>query len=213
MAQPDEPYISLNCPEENDETRSDQFESEHLSAQQIVLQHETFSHSHLSVPYTRQTPYPRWHEPVSERHDGCQHSSYYKTDQRDGSPHSLPSCLPSAVYQTISDGSLFCPSRPHSLPGSCSSSLISLEVPRSLHSYVPSAQIYPPHSSYPNPYPHPPHCRQFGQPQHHAAPVHHCNSRPGHQMTYRPSGYFMLSQYFDKSHASQYNNLVTFYII
>ncbi|KAA0707393.1 Adapter protein CIKS [Triplophysa tibetana] len=187
MAQPEEPYISLNCPEENDETRSDQFESEHLSAQQIVLRHDTFSHSHLSVPYTRQTPYPRWHEPVSERHDGCQYFSYYKTDHRDGSPHSLPSCLPSAVYQTISDGSLFCPSRPHSLPGSCSSSLISLEAPRSLHSYVPSAQIYPQHPSYPNPYPHPPHCRPFGQPQHHAAPVHHCDSRPGHQMTFRPS--------------------------
>lgn len=186
MARPGEPYTSLNRPEENDETRSDEFESERLTAHQIVLRHDTFSHSHVSAPNSHQTLYPSCHEPTRER----QCFGYYNTDQREGSPHSLPSCLPSAVYQTISDGSLFYPTRPHSLPGTCSPSLISLEHPQSLHSYDSSAYIYPPHPSYPKPYPHPPspYCRQFGQPQHHAAPGHHCDPRPGHQMTYRPSG-------------------------
>lgn len=167
MARPGEPYTSLNFPEENDETMSDDFESEHQTSQQIILHHHTFSN-------TRQTPYPGWH-------NACQYSAYDNTEQRDGSPHSLPSCLPSVVYQTISDGSLFYPSRPHSLPGS----LISLEHPQSLHSYVPPAHLYPP-----NPYLHPVHCRQ---PQH-----HHSYTTPGHQMTVRPSGYVVLSQYFNK---------------
>ncbi|XP_065115335.1 uncharacterized protein traf3ip2b isoform X1 [Paramisgurnus dabryanus] len=191
MAQPGEPYTSLNRPEENDETRSQEFESEHLhntnnhfmnrqrttEEQKIIPQHDTFSHDHLSAAYTHPTSYTGWHEP--HRNDW----QYSSMGQRDGSPHSLPSCLPSAVYQTISEGSLFYPSRPHSLPGSCSPSLISLEHPQSLHSFVPSAHFYP-HgsSSYTGPYQHPQCCHQFGQPH------HHCNSRPGHQQAYRPSG-------------------------
>lgn len=174
MAHGSDQYTSLNCPEENDETRSEEFESDvtHNRSStvpqpaQIILQHNTGSYAQ---PYTHQTPFPSWDGPI-----------------RADSPHSLPSCLPSAIYHTLSDEGSFFPSRPHSLP---SSSLESLEYPRSLRSFPPSTNMYHhPSPSYPEAYLRPPCCGQFGPPPHPMIPVHHCSSRPGHQPAYRPSG-------------------------
>uniref|UniRef100_A0A8C1X1Y0 E3 ubiquitin ligase TRAF3IP2 n=1 Tax=Cyprinus carpio TaxID=7962 RepID=A0A8C1X1Y0_CYPCA len=178
MAHGSDQYTSLNSPEENDETRSEEFESDlhncSTSIQQptqIVPQHNAVSYSQppLCAFYAHQTPFPSWDGPV-----------------RVDSPHSLPSCLPSAMYHPLSEDGSFFPSRPHSLPGSCSLSLESLEHPRSLRSFSPSANVYH-HPSYPDTYLRPP-C----PPPPHMIPVHHCSSRPGHQPPYRPSG---LTQY------------------
>ncbi|XP_018957153.2 E3 ubiquitin ligase TRAF3IP2 [Cyprinus carpio] len=178
MAHGSDQYTSLNSPEENDETRSEEFESDlhncSTSIQQptqIVPQHNAVSYSQppLCAFYAHQTPFPSWDGPV-----------------RVDSPHSLPSCLPSAMYHPLSEDGSFFPSRPHSLPGSCSLSLESLEHPRSLRSFSPSANVYH-HPSYPDTYLRPP-C----PPPPHMIPVHHCSSRPGHQPPYRPSG---LPQY------------------
>ncbi len=156
MAHGSDQYTSLNYPEENDETRSEDFESDRSSTvpqpAQIILQHNTGRYAH-------QTPFPSWDGPV-----------------RPGSPHSLPSCLPSAVYHTLSEEGSFFPSRPHSLP-----SPESLEYPRSLRSCPPSTDMY----HHPSPS-YPPCCGQFGPPPHPMIPVHHCSS--GHQPLYRPSG-------------------------
>lgn len=168
-------YMSLNCPEENDETRSEEFESDithnpnnhSTSVPQIILQYNAESYS---SPYAHQTPYPSW-----DHHTGWPSS---------GSPHSLPSCLPSAIYHTLSESGSFFPSRPHSLPGSCSPSL---EHPRSLHSFPPSA----PSPSYPGAHLSPQCCGQYRLPQHHVSPIHYCSSRPGHQLPFRPSGAFL----------------------
>ncbi|XP_051957746.1 E3 ubiquitin ligase TRAF3IP2 isoform X1 [Xyrauchen texanus] len=205
MASLSQQYISLNSPEENDETRSEEFESGLLPELHnnknhpttfsrtseechMIHQHDAVSHNplphHLFAKHAHQTPYPSWEESKKANPDIWQHSSYSLV-HRSGSPHSLPSC----IYQTLSDGGSFYPSRPHSLPGSCSPSLTSLEQPRSLHSIPPSAHLHPHLSpSYPGPYHHPPCSSQYGPPQHHAAPVHHCSSRPGHHLPYRHSG-------------------------
>ncbi|XP_051769402.1 E3 ubiquitin ligase TRAF3IP2 [Ctenopharyngodon idella] len=172
-------YTSLNCPEENDETRSEEFESDithnpnnrSTTVPQIIHQDNAESYSSA---YAHQTPYPSW-----DHHTGWPSS---------GSPHSLPSCLPSAIYHTLSESGSFFPSRPHSLPGSCSPSLMSLEHPRSLHSFPPSA----PPPSYPGAHLRPQCFGQYHPPQHHMNPIHYCSSRPGHQLPYRPSG---LTQY------------------
>ncbi|XP_051531477.1 E3 ubiquitin ligase TRAF3IP2-like isoform X2 [Myxocyprinus asiaticus] len=200
MARLSEQYISPNSPEENDETRSEEFESGLLpdlhnnknhpttfsrttEERHMIHQHDTVSHHlphHLSAKYGHQTPYPSWEDPERANPDVWQYSGY-----RAGSPHSLPSC----IYQTISDGGSFYPSRPHSLPGSCSVSLTGLEQPRSLHSIPPLAHTHPHLSaSYPSPYLHPPCCSQYGPPQHHVAPVHHCSSKPGHHLPNGHSG-------------------------
>ncbi|XP_050978079.1 E3 ubiquitin ligase TRAF3IP2 [Labeo rohita] len=185
-------YTSLNYPEENDETRSEEFESDlhpdvshtHSTTipqpRQIIHQHNAVSYTQpfLSASFAHQTPFPSWDGPI-----------------RADSPHSLPSCLPSAIYQTLSEGGSFFPSRPHSLPGSCSPSLESLDYPRSLRSFPPSANLYHhPSPSYPNAYLRPPYCGQYGPPPHHMIPVHHCSSRPRHQPPYRPSGLIQYRQ-------------------
>ncbi|KAL0180587.1 hypothetical protein M9458_022993, partial [Cirrhinus mrigala] len=185
MAHGSNQYTSLNYPEENDETRSEEFESDlhpdvthnHSTTipqpTQIIHQHNTVSYTQpcLSASFAHQTPFPSWDRPV-----------------RANSPHSLPSCLPSAIYQTLSEGGSFFPSRPHSLPGSCSPSLESLDRPRSLRSFPPLENMYHhPSPSYPGNYLRPPYCGQYGPPLHHMIPVHHCSSRPGHQPPYRPS--------------------------
>ncbi|XP_026077480.1 uncharacterized protein LOC113055402 [Carassius auratus] len=177
MAHGSDQYTSLNCPEENDETRSEEFESDLHNCSTTIQhlprmeQHHTVSYTQpsLSAFYTHQTPFPSWDGPV-----------------RAGSPHSLPSFLPSAMYHVLSEDGSFLSSRPHSLPGSCSPSLESLEYPRSLRSFSPSASMYH-HPSYPETYLRPP-C----PPPPHMIPLHHCSSRAGHQPPYRPSG---LTQY------------------
>uniref|UniRef100_A0A8C1PFQ1 E3 ubiquitin ligase TRAF3IP2 n=1 Tax=Cyprinus carpio TaxID=7962 RepID=A0A8C1PFQ1_CYPCA len=157
MAHVSDQYTSLNYPEENDETRSEEFESE---LHPTVPQPAQIIHQHYTASYAHQTPFPSWDGPV-----------------RADSPHSLPSCLPSAIYHTLSDEGSFFPSRPHSLPGSCSPSLESLDYPRSLRSFPPSANMYHhPSPSYPNAYLRPPCCGQFGPPPRHLVPVHHCSS-------------------------------------
>ncbi|XP_016363738.1 adapter protein CIKS [Sinocyclocheilus rhinocerous] len=177
MAHSSDQYTSLNYPEENDETRSEEFESE-LHPDVTHNRSATVVHQHNTVSYAHQTPFPSWDGPV-----------------RADSPHSLPSCLPSAIYHTLSDEGSFFPSRPHSLPGSCSPSLESLEYPRSLRSFPPSANMYHhPSPSYPNTYLRPPCCGQFGPLPRHMIPFHHCSSRPGHQPPYRPSGLMQYRQ-------------------
>ncbi|XP_043107687.1 E3 ubiquitin ligase TRAF3IP2 [Puntigrus tetrazona] len=148
MAHGSDRYASLNCPEENDETRSEEFESDLLRE----------SAGMYARPYAHQTPFPSWDGPV-----------------RAPSPHSLPSCLPSAVYQTLSDGGSFLPGRPRSLP---SPSLESLEYPGSLRSFPPSGR-------HPEAYLHP-----LGP----VMPVHQCSCRPGHQPAYGPSGLLQYRQ-------------------
>ncbi|KAF4107772.1 E3 ubiquitin ligase TRAF3IP2 [Onychostoma macrolepis] len=192
MAHGSDQYTSLNHPEENDETRSEEFESDVThncsstapQAAQIILQHNAGSYAQ---PYAHQTPFPSWDGPV-----------------RADSPHSLPSCLPSAIYHTLSDEGSFFPSRPHSLP---SQSLESLEYPRSLRSFPPSTNMYHhPSPSYPEAHLRPPCCGQFGPPPHPMIPVHHCSSRPGHQPPYRPSGLMqyreMDTRFSEKGNAS-----------
>ncbi|XP_073773280.1 uncharacterized protein traf3ip2b isoform X2 [Danio rerio] len=168
MAHSSDQYTSLNSPEENDETSSQEFESD------ILLNHSTtvpqpthnvhqrtnaiFSHQHPPPSLTHQTPFPSWVE-----------------------LRASPQSLPSALYHTLSDSGSFFPSRPHSLPGSCSPSLVSLEHPRSLHSFLHSGDFYhhqPPLPSYPDTYMRPPCCTQ-------------CRPAPQQQI-YRPSG---LTQY------------------
>ncbi|KAK2874676.1 hypothetical protein QQF64_003364 [Cirrhinus molitorella] len=181
MAHSSNQYTSLNYPEENDETRSEEFESEphpdvtrnhSITAPQptqVIHLHNAVSYTQpcLSALYAHQTPFPSWDGPAD-------------------SPHSLPSCLPSAIYHTLSEGGSFFPSRPHSLPGSCSLSLESLDYPRSLRSFAPSANMYHhPSPSFHDAYLRPPYCGQYGPPPHHMI---HMSSRPGHQLPYRPSG-------------------------
>ncbi|XP_067287285.1 E3 ubiquitin ligase TRAF3IP2 [Pseudorasbora parva] len=176
-------YTSLNCPEENDETTSEEFESElyqdfNKRSTTVPQRMQAIPQSYSqSSPYAHQTPYPSWND-------------------HNGSPHSLPSCLPSAIYHTLSDSGSFFPSRPHSLPGSCSPSL---EHPRSLHSFPPSEDMHlHPSPLYPNA--HLQCCGHFRPPPppHHMTPVHYCSSRAGHQLPYRPSGQMMQYRQVDR---------------
>ncbi|XP_052425474.1 uncharacterized protein LOC127968350 [Carassius gibelio] len=157
MAHVSDQYASLNYPEENDETRSEEFESDVThNRSTAVPQPVQIVHQHHPVSFAHQTPFPSWDGPI-----------------RADSPLSLPSCL----YHTLSDEASYFPSRPRSLPDSCSPSLESLDYPRSLRSFPPSANMYHhPSPSYPNAYLRPPCSGQFGPPPHHLIPVHHCSS-------------------------------------
>ncbi|XDV51159.1 hypothetical protein PO909_020086 [Leuciscus waleckii] len=186
-------YSSLNCPEENDETTSEDFESDlhpdvtnnRSTTMQIIHQCNAESYAHSS-PYAHQTPFPSWDD----------HKDWLSS----GSPHSLPSCLPSAIYHTLSESSSFFPSRPHSLPGSCSPSL---EHPGSLHSFPPSVNTHHyPSPSHPSAYMQC--CGQCRPPPRHMTPVHHhCGSRPGHQLPFRPSGLMQYRQVDTRSGYSE----------
>ncbi|KAG1950154.1 E3 ubiquitin ligase TRAF3IP2 [Pimephales promelas] len=179
-------YWSLNCPEENDETTSEDFESDVTSNRSTTMPIIPQS-SPQSSAYVDQTPFPSWDD-----HKGWLSS---------GSPHSLPSCLPSAIYHTLSESSSFFPSRPHSLPGSCSPSL---EHPGSLHSFPPSVNTHHyPSPSYPGA-----HMQCCGPPRHMTPVHHHCGYRPGHPLPFRPSGLTQYRQvdtqrgYSENGHAS-----------
>ncbi|KAM9461354.1 E3 ubiquitin ligase TRAF3IP2 [Clarias gariepinus] len=165
MALQDQPKRSFNCPEENDETQSEEFQSGHLLTTNTSCNHsfaisrvvegQTFSHQ-----YNPTTPSLTQSREKCIQHDQltrpCHQNLFLNqvgTDKRDlganrgwhfpcyhssggGQTSSLPSYLPSTDYQTyLSAGSVF-PSWHPSHLGTHSLSLNSLEQPGSLYSFL-----------------------------------------------------------------------------
>lgn len=165
MALQDQPKRSFNCPEENDETQSEEFQSGHLLTTNTSCNHsfaisrvvegQTFSHQ-----YNPTTPSLTQSRENCIQHDQltrpCHQNLFLNqvgTDKRDlganrgwhfpcyhssggGQTSSLPSYLPSTDYQTyLSAGSVF-PSWHPSHLGTHSLSLNSLEQPGSLYSFL-----------------------------------------------------------------------------
>lgn len=150
---------SLNCPEENDETLSDDFqyrllpeslppETSHihsLTLSSMLEQHNPYSgrklfQSHPFSSYTPLTPYPS-HANVDRRvHDGMHYPSYLSRSSGSGfsgcQPNSLPSYLPSTDYQSYFMDGCCSPSGQRFFTSKHSVSLSSLEKPGSLHSFT-----------------------------------------------------------------------------
>ncbi|XP_076879635.1 uncharacterized protein traf3ip2b [Brachyhypopomus gauderio] len=200
----------LNCPEENDETLSEDFQSglftrflkpktsPHLSVHlQASMEAQLCNHQHdpacsdLSqfprdpfCRYDQHAPYPSRAEP------GASHAWHYKSP---GGcyPNSLPSYLPSADYQSYPGADNYFPNGSHSLPGPNSPSLGSLEQPGSLHSFPPAA---PPmhHGQHASPFlglPHSPlWCAHYGPNLLQAGPLHHHTLRPGYHLPHGLTG-------------------------
>ncbi|TSL68223.1 Adapter protein CIKS [Bagarius yarrelli] len=153
---------SLNCPEENDETRSDEFHSALLLAPKTSLEHsvglnrvvegQTFSprqhhikscvkltqHNQLTKPcqqalYTSQLSTDRSDLVV---HHGWYYPSYHNHRPEGCQTSSLPLYLPSKKYQTYVRPECVFPSWHHSHPGTHSLNHSSLEQPGSLHSFL-----------------------------------------------------------------------------
>ncbi|XP_072516000.1 uncharacterized protein traf3ip2b isoform X1 [Salminus brasiliensis] len=200
---------SLNCPEENDETLSEHFQSEHLARFQNpkaspqasrTMEGQPFNQQHypllsdLARPphdnfsgYIQQAPYPS-HAGASgidpEAHCAWNYSSYRSRNSEGCYTNSLPPYLPSTDYQSYPGHGCFLPSGPHSLPGRHSPSLGSLELPRSLHSFPPGLPMHTHHAmAFPG---LPPNQPCYGQ----CGPVplqmrHHLSPGPGYHLPYR----------------------------
>ncbi|XP_062868421.1 E3 ubiquitin ligase TRAF3IP2 [Trichomycterus rosablanca] len=168
---------SLNCPEENDETLAEEFQSgfltESLNSETSHIHSVTLSklleqhnhpyscrklvQSHQFSRYIQQTPYPSQADIDRRDLDGWHYASYHSRSLSGCQPNSLPSYLPSTDYESCSMGGRYYPSGHHSLPSKHSESLSSLEKPGSLHSFTSfGPPIYTchmmPHSGHPYKY-------------------------------------------------------------
>ncbi|XP_049321538.1 E3 ubiquitin ligase TRAF3IP2 [Astyanax mexicanus] len=200
---------SLNCPEENDETLSEESQSDLLSGFHNLktsphdcrrMEGQPFGHQHyptlrnLSRPphdhlfiYNQQTPYPSQADPKggdSEAHCDWNYTNYHSRNSEGSYTNSLPSYLPSMDYHSYPERGSFYLSGPHSLPGRHSPSLNSLEQPRSLHSF-PSGLLM--HSHHAMPFhgiqPNPPCCGHYGPSPLHRG--HHLSPGPGYHLPFR----------------------------
>ncbi|KAJ8409864.1 hypothetical protein AAFF_G00209050 [Aldrovandia affinis] len=218
---------SFNCPEENDETVSDNnfpsilseptsnrcldpcsprrptptgspsgmaagfpYTDEHTQSLPGSGLYQ-LSHSQWAR-YNPATPFPSWEEgcPSTLDKGAWLHPSF--ASSYSGYPSSLPSCLPSGEYPSFPRAGLYPPRGSHSLPGQCSSSIGSLEQPRSLHSIPPNAVA--PHVYYLPPFPCPPQgptcCSKCPAEVVRLGPPPHHIPRTGYQLPYRPPGQY-----------------------
>ncbi|KAK1798479.1 hypothetical protein P4O66_006785, partial [Electrophorus voltai] len=208
---------SLNCPEENDETLSGEFQSglctrfqdpktspDHSDSLRGMTEGHPCSHRHDPqvsqslqdefYRYDQQAPYPSQANTIrgalGALHAWC-YPSYHNKSPGGSCPNSLPSYLPSADYLGNPGADNYFPNGPRSLPGAHSPSLGSLERPGSLHSFPPAA---PPmhgfHSSsaFSGPHHSPPCCMHYGPVPLQLGPLHHPTCRPGYHLPHRLTG-------------------------
>ncbi|XP_066503399.1 uncharacterized protein traf3ip2b isoform X2 [Hoplias malabaricus] len=170
---------SLNCPEENDETLSEEFQSQLLDrfhnhkastdcstpvrrmmeGQPLDQQHYAMHNELPRCPqnlfsrYDQQTPYPSQADTNRaidpENQRAWQYLSYHSRKSEGSYSNSLPSYLPSTDVHGFPGGSCFIPRGPHSLPSAPSPGLSSLEQPGSLHSFLPPPHM---HTHHPMPF-------------------------------------------------------------
>lgn len=218
MACHNQPPETLSFPEENDETLSEEFQAGRLTRfhnpkasfddsvpTHKLMEGQPFGHEHYPVHhnlshspshqfsrYDQQTPYPS--QADANRVDPAGHRtwhypSYHSRNSEGGCPNSLPSYLPSTDAHNYPGVGFFL-SGPHSLPGSHSPGLSSLEQPRSLHSFLQAQHI---HTLHPMPYPglhrSTPCCPQCGPVPIHMGHPHHLNPRPGYHLPYSSGRY------------------------
>ncbi|XP_046714044.1 E3 ubiquitin ligase TRAF3IP2 isoform X1 [Silurus meridionalis] len=162
MAHQGQYQTSLNCPEENDETMSEEFQSGLLLASKAstdqsldlsrVVKGQTFSYNHNPVrPSPTQScvkliqndklirpgqqVYPNQAD-NDQRRDHGWHFPAYSRCLGAGQTSSLPSYLPSSEEQTYLGAGCIFPSWHHSHQGTHSLSLNSLDQPGSLHTFL-----------------------------------------------------------------------------
>lgn len=206
-------HNSLNCPEENDETRSEEFQSgllasktslDHSIALSRVVDRQTFSHQHnpMRSGLTQSCVTLVQHEELTRPCQQALYPNQVDTDTRElgahcawhypsnhsrspggGQTSSLPSCLPSTEYQTNLGAGYVFPSWNHSHLGTPSQN--SLEQPGSLHSFLATGSSI--HTNQVMKFPGL-HCGYYGPIPLQVDPQEHLSPKPGHQPPHRLKG-------------------------
>lgn len=211
MAHQGQHYKLLNCPEENDETQSEEFHSglplasktslDHSIPLSRVVEGQTFSHQHnpMSPSLTQSCVKLIQNDQLTrpcqqvfylnrvdtDRRDQRAHPFYHSRSLGGGQTSSLPSYLPSTENQTYLGAGCVFPSWHHFHPGTHSLSLNSLDQPGSLHSFHATGSTV--HTSQVMPL-HGLHSGYYGPVPIQVNPQDHLIPRPGYQPPNRLKG-------------------------
>ncbi|KAI4877076.1 hypothetical protein NFI96_017050 [Prochilodus magdalenae] len=211
MALHSQQHELLNCPEENDETLSEMFQSGLLprlpnpkastdrspSACRTMEgrpfgHHPTHdlhqSHRDQFSRYDQRTPYPSQTDPNrADLGPPCNwHYSSYRSRNSEGCyPNSLPSYLPSSDFHSYPGGGCFPLSGSRSLPGRHSPGISSLEEPGSLHSFPPVSSMHHRIMPFPGIHPNLPCCGHYGPVSLRVVHPHHLSPGPGYHVPLR----------------------------
>ncbi|XP_053490799.1 E3 ubiquitin ligase TRAF3IP2 isoform X4 [Ictalurus furcatus] len=204
MAHQGQHHKLLNCPEENDETQSEEFHSglplasktslDHSIPLSRVVEGQTFSHQHnpMSPSLTQSCVKLIQHDQLTrpcqqvfypnrvdtDRKDQRAHPCYHSRSLGGGQTSSLPSYLPSTENQTYLGAGCVFPSWHHFHPGTHSLSLNSLDQPGSLHSFLATGSTI--HTNQVMPL-HGLHSGYYGPVPNQVDPQDHLIPRPGYQ--------------------------------